>query len=321
MSKVNSVTGELHINDLGYTLIHEHMRTRSEAIAKQFPRLYDEEGEEYELALEQVLAVKKHGVQTIFDPTVMGLDRDVLFMERISRAADVKIIAATGIYTFDTLPTRFNVNSIDFLADQFVQDIEVGIQNTSIKAGFLKCATDVQGVTPAVEKVIRAVARAHLQTGYPIMTHSHPATETGIKQAEIFKEEGVNMGKVLIGHCGDTDNLDYIERVLDYGVFIGMDRYGISKVLSTEKRNKTVIALTEKGYANRMFLSQDYCCTTDFYKPNSLKQTASPDWSMTYLFETVIPLLKEQGITEEQLRMIMAENVKNWVSVESSKIG
>lgn len=309
--KINSVIGELHIDNLGYTLVHEHMRTRSEAVAVQFPHLYDEQ-EEFELAKKQVLGTKGYGVKTIFDPTVMGLDRDVKLMERISNETGVQIIAATGVYTFDTLPTRFAVNDVDFLAEQFVRDIEIGIRNTPIKAGFLKCATDVQGITPGVEKVIRAVARAHNQTGLPIMTHSHPASETGLRQIEIFVQEGVDLSKVLIGHCGDTDNLEYIERVLDYGVFIGMDRYGISRVLSTEKRNETVLSLLEKGYEERIFLSQDYCCTTDMYKPNHLKKNVHPNWSMTYLLETVIPLLKQYGVTDKQLDTIMVENVKRW---------
>lgn len=305
------MTGPIPIDELGATLIHEHMRTRSEAVAVQFPHLYDEE-EEFQLAKEQVLGAKSFGIKTIFDPTVMGLDRDVLLMKRISKETDVNIIAATGIYTFNELPTRFSVNSIDFLAEQFIRDAEIGIQQTAIKAGFLKCATDVQGVTPGVEKVLRAVARAHLQTGLPIMTHSHPATETGLRQVEIFEEEQVDLSRVLIGHCGDTDNIDYIERVLSYGVFIGMDRYGISKVLPTEKRNNTVKALIDKGYVNRMFLSQDYCCTTDMYKPTHLQKKASPDWSITYLMKTVLPMLQQQGISQEQIFQMMNDNVKHW---------
>ena len=144
------------------------------------------------------------------------------------------------------------------------------------------------------------------------MTHSHPATETGLRQIEIFEQEGVDLSKVLIGHCGDTDNVDYIQRVLDCGVFIGMDRYGISRVLSTQKRNETVLKLLEKGYENRIFLSQDYCCTTDMYKPNELKKHVHPEWSMTYLLETVIPMLKQHGVTDKQLDTMMRENVKSW---------
>lgn len=311
MVKINSVTGELDAGNLGFTLIHEHLRTRSECVVAQFPHLYDVE-DEFRLALHQVKAVKERGVKTIFDPSVMGLDRDVRFMERVASEAGVQIVAATGIFTFHYLPTRFFSNSIDFMADQFVRDIEVGVQNSSIKAGFLKCAADIQGITEHVEMVIRAVARAHHRTGVPIMTHSHPATENGLEQLRIFKEEGVHLENVLIGHCGDTDKLDYIEQILDSGAYIGMDRYGLSKTLSTEKRNNTVIELTKRGYANRMFLSQDYCCTSDRYKPVALQNSAHPDWSMTFLLDEVIPTLKENGVTEADIHTIMCENVKSW---------
>ncbi len=313
MNTIQTVNGELAIEELGCTLIHEHLRTRDERVVKQFPHLYDNE-EEVALAVAQVKAAKERGVRTIFDPSVLGLDRDVRFMQRVANEADMNIVAATGIFTFHYLPTRFVANDIDFMATQFIRDIEVGVQDSSIRAGFLKCATDIQGVTPDVEKVIRAVARAHHKTGVPIMTHSHPASGTGLQQLAIFKEEGVPLNKVLIGHCGDTDNLEYIERVIDSGAFIGMDRYGLTHTLSTEQRNDTVISLVKKGYANRMFLSQDYCCTTDTLKPEGTKREAFPDWSMTFLLDKVLPTLREHGVTDEQIQMMMVENVKAWVS-------
>lgn len=312
MKTIHSVTGPIAIDQLGKTLIHEHLRTRAEAVAVQFPHLYDAE-QEYQLAMEQVTGVRDRGIQTIFDPSVMGLDRDVRFMKKVSEDAGVQIIAATGIFTFHYLPTRFMANDIEFMVEQFVRDIEVGVQNSEIKAGFLKCATDVQGVTPDVEKVIRAVARAHHRTGVPIMTHSAPAKENGLLQIQLFEEEGVDLSKVLIGHCGDTDNLDYLERVLDKGVYIGMDRYGISTHISTEQRNATLRALLEKGYVNRMFLSQDYCCTSDRYKPESYKKAVHPDWSMTFLLDKVIPTLLAQGVTEQEIHRMMVENVKEWL--------
>ncbi|MDQ7864148.1 hypothetical protein RCO48_32915 [Peribacillus frigoritolerans] len=73
-----------------------------------------------------------------FDPSVMGLDRDVRFMKRVSEDSGVQIIAATGIFTFHYLPTRFMSNDIEFMVEQFVRDIEVGVQNSEIKAGFFE---------------------------------------------------------------------------------------------------------------------------------------------------------------------------------------
>lgn len=311
MVEVNSITGKINSTDLGRTLIHEHLRTSSEGPRAAFPHLYDEE-EEYQLAVEQVNSVKKYGIKTICDPTVMGLARDIRFMERIAVETGIQIIAATGIFTFHYLPTRFLGEDENFLADVFVRDIEVGIQNTSIKAGFLKCATDSQGITPDVEKVIRATARAHHKTGIPIMTHSHPATGTGLMQLDIFEEEGVDPKNILVGHCGDTDDIDYILKIIDRGAYVGLDRYGITTVLTTEQRNNVVISLIKKGYVDRMFLSQDYCCTTDRLRPESKKKALLPKWSMTFLLEEVIPELLTRGVKEEDIHTMMVENPKRW---------
>jgi phosphotriesterase-related protein len=96
-----------------------------------------------------------------------------------------------------------------------------------------------------------------------------------------------------------------------------MDRYGLDIFLPTEQRQKTVLALLEKGHADRMFLSQDYCSTIDWFPlevQDFLKQSEVPKWSMTFLFEAVIPELKERGMTDEQLDQMMVENPKRWLA-------
>ena len=134
---------------------------------------------------------------------------------------------------------------------------------------------------------------------------------------KIFEEEGVDPAKVQVAHTGDTDDLDYIERLLDTGCWIGMDRYGLDIYLPTEQRQATVLALLEKGHADRMFLSQDWCSTLDYFTAEveeQLKPAAAPNWSMTFLFEQVIPELKERGMTDEQLDQMMVENPKRWLA-------
>jgi phosphotriesterase-related protein len=132
----------------------------------------------------------------------------------------------------------------------------------------------------------------------------------------IFTEEGVDPAKVQIAHTGDTDDLDYIEKLLDTGCWIGMDRYGLDLFLATEPRNATVLALLERGYADRMFLSQDYCSSIDWFPAEVqeyLKANEVPKWSMTFLFEEIIPELKERGMTDEQLTTMLEENPKRWL--------
>jgi phosphotriesterase-related protein len=261
--------------------------------------------------------VADRGGQTICEPTGMFGGRDVAFSRRVSEATGVKVVPCTGIYTYDYLPMFFVTRDADDMADLFVHDIEQGIQDTGIKAAFLKCASDEPGVTQNIEKVHRAVARASVRTGAPIMAHSRPASQTAFRQIELFEEEGVDLGRVQIAHTGDSDDLAYIERVLDKGVYIGMDRYGLEIFLPIEKRNATVAALLERGYADRMHLSQDYCATIDWYsvevEQQMLEAGVAKGWSMTLVFDEVIPALRGAGMTDEQLQTMMVENPKRWL--------
>ena len=170
MATVETVNGPLDLEELGVTLIHEHFRATDEAARFQFPHLYDEAAE-WEAAMADAHGVKGHGVQTVVEPSVMFLHRDAAFSKRVADESGLNVIQATGIYTYNHLPQVLANRSEDQLAEIFVHEIENGIQGTGIKAAFIKCAADEPGVTPNVEKVHRAAARASLQTGRPIMAH------------------------------------------------------------------------------------------------------------------------------------------------------
>jgi phosphotriesterase-related protein len=315
MPTVETVNGPVDAGELGLTLIHEHFRTTDEAGRFQFPHLYDEQGE-WDAAMSDANAVKGHGVKTVVEPSAMFLHRDAAFSKRVADESGLQVVLATGIYTYDHLPQFLLNRDEDAIAAIFVHEIENGIQNTGIKPALIKCAADEPGLTPNIEKIHRAAARASNQTGTPIMAHSRPASGTGLEQMRIFEEEGVDPAKVQIAHTGDTDDLKYIDKLLATGCWIGMDRYGLDIFLPTDKRQATVLALLEQGHADRMFLSQDYCSTIDWFPlevQEFLKANEVPKWSMTFLFEEVIPELKERGMTDDQLEQMMVENPKRWL--------
>jgi phosphotriesterase-related protein len=317
VATVESTAGPIDVEDLGTTLIHEHLRFRDDAVAAQWPHLYDEEAE-YATAVAAAGAVVEHGVRTLCDPAGMYGGRDASFARRVAGETGLNVLLCTGIYAYENLPHYFVNRGADAMADCFVHDIEEGIQGTDVKAAFIKCAADHQGVADNVEKCLRAAARASVRTGRPIMAHSHPASENGLVELRVFEEEGVDMGKVQVAHTGDTDDLDYIERLLERGAWIGMDRYGLEMFLPMERRNATVMALLERGYADRMFLSQDYCATIEWFPQEAAEQMVAGglirNWSMTLLFEEVIPALREGGMTDAQLETILVENPRRWLS-------
>jgi phosphotriesterase-related protein len=315
MAAVETVNGPIDVDELGLTLIHEHFRAADEGTRFQFPHLYDEQAE-WDAAISDANAVKRHGVATVVEPSAMWLTRDAAFSKRVADESGIQVVLATGLYTYDYLPQALLSRTEDQLADIFVHEIENGIQETGIKPAFIKCAADEPGVTPNIEKVHRAAARASNRTGKPIMAHSRPASGTGLEQMRIFAEEGVDPALVQVAHTGDSDDLDYIERLLDTGCFIGLDRYGIDLYLPTDRRQATTLALLERGYAERMFISQDYCSTIDWFPreiQEYLKANEVPDWSMTFLFEEVIPELKERGMTDAQLDKMMVDNPQRWL--------
>lgn len=318
MAEVQTVQGPIDADELGVTLVHEHVRFRDEAVAAEWPARYDEQLE-LDAALVAVGAAKDRGVRTIVDPTAMFGGRDVRFMKQVADRSGVRIVACTGIYSYDYLPHYFANRDVDVMADHFVEDIEIGVQGTEIRAAFLKCAADAAGVTENVEKIHRAVARASVQTGAPIMAHSMPAVATGPRQVEIFEEEGVDLAKVQIAHCGDSEDVDYIEALIEKGVYVGLDRYGLEMFLPIEKRNATAAELLRRGHVERLMISQDFCATIDWFPPEAAEifegQGAIRNWSMTLVFDEVVPALRELGALDDaSFQVVFVENPKRWLT-------
>ena len=329
MATVETVTGAVDASELGPTLIHEHLRTQDEAVHMQWPSAGAAggiperaigPGEDYDAAVEAAEAALGLGVKTICDPTAMFLGRDVEFMRRVAEQTGLQVIPCTGIYTYDHLPPFFVSRTPEQIADMFVADIEQGIQGTDIKAAFIKCAADEPGVNENVEKVHRAAAKAHVRTGVPIMAHSRPASDTAPRQIEIFEEEGVDLSRVQIAHCGDSPDADYIARLIEKGVWVGLDRYGLEMYLPYDQRQAATLALLERGYADRVFLSADSCATIDWFPFEVIEQLiaagAAKDWDIRIVCTRVIPDLKEAGISDDQIDQMMVRNPVAWLTGE-----
>jgi phosphotriesterase-related protein len=311
MASVETVTGPIELDDLGVTLVHEHLKLRSAPVPDEFPHLYDDD-DAFRRARETAEGLVGQGVKTICDPSCLYHGRDIRFMKRVADETGLQVVPCTGIYTYNELPHYFQSREPDDMAEAFVHDIETGIQGTNIKAAFLKCAVDEPGLTEGVEKVLRACARASKRADRPMMVHSHPATRRGLEIMDVLDDEDVDPATVQIAHTGDTDDLDYIEELLARGPFIGMDRYGTEIYLPDDRRDATITALLERGHADRMFISTDACAEFDWFPPEMVEQMA-PNWKSTYIFDGVVPRLREAGMTDEQLEAMTVENVKRWL--------
>lgn len=294
--------------------MHEHVFIMTTEIAQNYPEEFGDEAKREADAVKRLNELKACGVDTIVDLTVIGLGRYIPRIARIAAATELNIVVAAGIYTYNEVPFRFHylgpgtqLDGPEIMTDMFVRDIEQGIADTGIKAAILKCATDEPGVTPGVERVLRAVAQAHNRTGVPISTHTHAPTRRGLEQQRIFAEEGVDLSRVIIGHCGDTTDIGYLEELITNGSYIGMDRFGIEAILPFEDRVNTVARMCERGHADKMVLSHDANCYFDAL-PEELLPLAAPNWHYLHIPNDVIPALKERGVTDEQIHAMLVDN-------------
>jgi phosphotriesterase-related protein len=293
--------------------MHEHIVLVYPEIDSNYPGLWDEDAE-LPAATQKLAALKAQGVDTVVDLTVLGLGRDVRRIERIAASTGINVIVATGAYYFDALPFFFKNRGPgtfngggEILEDFFLQDIERGIAGTSVRAGILKCVTDEPGVTEDVERVLRAIAHVNRQTGVPISTHTHAATKRGLDQQRIFREEGVDLSRVVIGHCGDSTDLDYLTELMDAGSYIGMDRFGLDNFLPTPERVETVAELARRGYAGKMVLSHDTTCfSMSFDKAPRAEKL--PDWQYSFLLDKAVPMMLERGVSEDQVQQMLVHN-------------
>jgi phosphotriesterase-related protein len=317
MTDIQTVRGSLDTASLGRTLMHEHVFVLSTEIMQNYPEDWGDEEQRVADAIARLNELKSVGVDTIVDLTVTGLGRYIPRIQRIAAATDLNIVVATGLYTYNDVPHYFHfrgpgtlLDGPELMVDMFVRDITEGIADTGVKAAILKCATDEPGVTPGVERVLRAVARAHRETGVPISTHTHAGTRRGLEQQRIFAEEGVDLSRVVIGHSGDTTDVGYLEELIAAGSYIGMDRFGIDVILPFEERVDIVARMCERGHADKMVLSHDAACHNDWLDDDVLAQV-TPRWNYLHITHDVIPALKERGVTDEQLHQMLVENPRS----------
>ncbi len=313
MATVNTVRGPIDTSRLGKVLMHEHVFVLSTEILQNYPEAWNEE-ERVRDAVARLGELKAAGIDTIVDLTVIGLGRYIPRIHQLNKQVDLNIVVATGLYTYNDLPFYFAFrgpgtvfDGPELMTDMFVRDIREGIAGTGVKAGILKCATDQQGVTPGVERILRAVARAHRATGVPISTHTHAHTRRGLEQQAIFEEEGVDLSRVVIGHSGDTTDIAYLEELMSRGSTLGMDRFGIDLLCPFEDRVNTVVKLCERGHANQMVLSHDAACWGDWFPMDLLASTA-PNWHFLHITKDVVPALKQRGVTDPQVNQMLVEN-------------
>ena len=311
---VETVRGPVSLDALGPTLMHEHVFILDPGALASFgthfgPAYWDED-ERVAGAIAALRRLREAGIETIVDPTAYGLGRDIPRIQRVNQSVDLNIVVATGVYAFVELPGFLAYRTNDWIVDLFVREIREGIGDTGVKAAFLKCAVDRHGLVGDVPRILSLVADAAVETGAPVMVHTHAATQTGRVALDALVRDGVDPRRVVVAHAGDSNDLDYLRGLADAGAWLGCDRFNIEHFNPDEDRIRTLVALLEAGYGDRIHLGHDAATFHDFMVGNPLFADEHPTY--LHLSTRILPRLLAEGVTQQQLDEMLVENPRRF---------
>jgi phosphotriesterase-related protein len=316
MPTVETVGGPVDAAELGTTLMHEHIFIlQPEALQNwghAFGPSYWNEQQRLDDAVAKLSAVRDAGIKTIVDPTVHGLGRYIPRIQELGTRVDLNIVVATGLYAFLELPNFLGYRRVDAIAALFIREIREGINDTGVKAAFLKCAVERHGVIGDIPRILEAIAMAAIETGKPVMVHTNAAARTGLDALKVLTGHGVKPEQIVIAHAGDSNDLGYLRAIADSGAWLGCDRFGIEHFNPLADRIKTLLALLGEGYGNRVHLSHDAACFLDFMVGDPAFANEKPDYLL--ITNQVLPALRREGVTQAQIDEMMIANPRRFLA-------
>ena len=319
LTKIQTTTGTAEPNELGRTLIHEHVLIgypgwELDARAPKFKR-----NDAMIRAVDQMHELQSHGVGTFVDPCPMDFGRDPVFLAELAQKSGMRIICTTGAY-FEAEGNTYTFRHMPMeeLVAIYIQEIEQGIGETGIKAGAVKIATGDGVVSDYERKLVIAGARAAKATGVPVISHTQNAS-CGHDQIDLVTGEGCPAEQLVVGHSDGTTDFDYQKSLADRGAFVGFDRFGISLFQPDEVRIANIIKMIAAGHLTRVLMSHDSISCwlgRPFPYASSFEamQEMLPNWRSNHIFKEILPKMRTAGVTEEQIETILVDNPKRLFS-------
>lgn len=311
---VNTVLGPVSTEELGQTLMHEHITCADWSMRMNFGERYFQYDKLVEMAVGQMKKLQEHGITTFVDGTAVNLGRDIHLLRDVAEQSGMHIIASSGFYYQEE--AWLAMRDEGEIRDLMLEECLHGIAGTDSKPGIMKNGTTPAGVTPLQRKLLHAVGEVAKQADLPIFCHHDPNAHTGYEILNIYASAGVDPHRVILGHTGDGNDWAYQLDLVKSGAYIGFDRLAYGHLNNpVENCVKNIVALAEQGYLNRIFLSHDWATYLGFW--DSWEKTSGEDYlnldiDFTYVSRKVVPMLRAAGLTEGDIHTILVDNPRNF---------
>lgn len=291
-----TVTGPVAPEDLGFTLIHEHVFLSILPDYLDTNRVLDDP----DSARAELQLFRDAGGGTVVDQTNRGLEQNPAGVRAMAEQTGLNIVLGCGWYREPFYEERLYRESTDEVADEMIRDVTEGIDGTGVRAGIIgELGAHETWVSPVEERVLRAGARAHQETGVTITTHGLFAP-VGLDQLDILAEEGVDPGRVVVGHAHDYPEHEYHAEIARRGAFISFDGMGDGNSYLLQRDLANIRKIVDAGYIDHLLLAHDVCLKSGY--------TVNGGGGYQFISTGLYPYLREIGITEDQFRRIMVDN-------------
>ena len=342
--KVQTVTGPIEPEELGVTLIHEHLYFD---LTCYYQEPDDEKGKRLtneELTLSTLFWVKQNtmssrpnlrsydddiiasevkiyqdlGGRSIVDCTINGIKPNPAGLKRISERTGAHVIAGSGYYIYLSHPPDMDSKSTEDIEEEIVQNVTEGIDR--VRCGLIGELGASWPLHPDEEKTFRAGARAHLRTGAPISIHPGHDHDSPLSLIELMKGEGVDPSRIIMSHIETRyrERRDSYKRLADTGCMLGFDTFGRDVYFASlgrqhppdDLRVDIIAGLVADGYASSVTVAQDCCFQCDLVHYGG--------HGYGHILENIVPRLKNKGVSDEAIQQILVENPKRVLPFKES---
>jgi len=320
MKVIRTVCGDISPAELGVTQTHEHLccDQRLGPSREDFPSDSTQMVlQEPDLIVEALGEFREAGGRAIAEMTVAGWGRDVGVLRDISARTGVHVIATSGFYVEECIPAFARTASIEELTEFLLQELTEGADGTDIRTGILKSGVG----RPVIEQLERrcaiAVARAHKVTGVPITTHTSgaarfeiPGGNLGAQHLDLFEAEGVDAGRVIIGHNDENADIRFLLSLARRGAYVQFDVIGKLHWLLDETRVELLARLADAGHLDQLLLSTDRCRLTE------LKVKGGPGYD--HLLRNFLPMLAQAGFDQAAIDRMLVANPARILAIDTA---
>jgi phosphotriesterase-related protein len=295
----------------GVTLFHEHLSEDLPPLPGAPPKRAPSPTTDVDYIIQETNQALKEGVVCLVEGSSYGQLRKMEDLRQIAAATTMHVVVGGGYYMGARYPADFAIKS----EDQIVEQLLLEAKRDRLGA-YGEIGEDSNAPMSALErKVFRAIGKAHLRTNLPIFTHNAYGTgpdvprEAGLVQLDVFESVGVKPKHVAIGHscCLDDPSAEIIKQVAKRGAFVGFDRVLGGRV-PDDKKIKMILEFLHAGYADKLLLSTDY---------NGLRSETRPGYAST--LTTFAPKLRQAGVKDETLQMILRDNPRHFLAFVPKK--